>query len=231
METLTEVLDTQYQNLVKYDEMLSRKTVTLERVGESVPHIFHLNDAEFNFRFINEKGCEWFGMSKEMILQMGKEFPKKFYHPDTVDIEFPKIKLLCESSNRETVYSNYQQIYCRCQKRYVLCMVFVKKAANLSGVLSITEPIDRGLSISKKIRRLISEEAFKRNHEKNFGYLTMRESEILRLLAEGFNNPQISDHLYISRRTVEQHRKNINRKLNVRNYKDILSYAYAFDLI
>jgi len=231
METLTEVLDTQYQNLVKYDEMFSRKAVSLENVGQSVPYIFHLNDAEFNFLFINEKGCDWFGMSREMILRMGKEFPKKFYHPDTIKVEFPKIKLLCKSPDCQTVYTNYQQIYCPCKKKYIPCLVFVKKAENLSGMLSITEPLGQGLSISKKIQRIISEELFKRNHVKNFEYLTLRESEILRLLAEGFNNPQISDQLYISRRTVEQHRKNINRKLNVRNYRDIMSYAYAFDLI
>ena len=111
METLSEVLDTQSQNLIKYDEMLARKTATLETVGESVPHIFHLNDADFNVQFINKKGCHWFGMSKETILQMGSGFSKKFYHPDTVETEFPKIKLFFESSDCETVYSNYQQIH------------------------------------------------------------------------------------------------------------------------
>ena len=141
METLTEVLDTQYQNLVNYDEMLSRKTVTLEKVGESVPHIFHLNDADFNFRFINEKGCEWFGMSRETILQMGKEFSKKFYHPDTVKVEFPKIKLLCKSLDCQTVYSNYQQIYCPCQKKYVLCWFLSKRRQIYQAYFRLPNPL------------------------------------------------------------------------------------------
>ncbi len=79
--------------------------------------------------------------------------------------------------------------------------------------------------------RIISEEIFKENHVQYYNQLTHREQQILKMLAEGLNNPKISEQLYISRRTVEQHRKNINRKLNVQNYKDIISYAYAFDLM
>ena len=72
---------------------------------------------------------------------------------------------------------------------------------------------------------------FKKAHLKEFDTLTLREREILKLLAEGLNNPAIADRLFISRRTVENHRKHINRKLQIRHMKDIIIYALAFDLI
>lgn len=231
METLTEVLDTQHQNLIKFDKMLSRKELSLEEIGELSSCFFHYNDQEFNLRYLNEKGCRWFHMSMEQIIEMKEEFVKKFYHPDTVEFEFPKIRRFYENNDCDTVYSNYHQIFNPSLQVFSICLVFIKKCTCLPGLVSITQPVENDLKISKKISRIISEELFRKHHERNFEYLTLRESEILKLLAEGLNNPQISNQLFISRRTVEQHRKNINRKLNVHTYKDILSYAYAFDLI
>jgi len=231
METLTEVLDTQHQNLIKFDKLLTLNELSLEEIGRLSSYFFHYNDINFNMMFLNERGCRWFGLSMENIIDMKEEFVRKFYHPDTIEFEFPKIKRFYNNQDGDTVYSNYHQILNPSLQVFSICLVFIKKCTCLPGFVSITQPIESDLKISKKIKRIINEEMFRKHHERNFKYLTLRESEILKLLAEGLNNPQISNQLFISRRTVEQHRKNINRKLNVHTYKDILSYAYAFDLI
>ncbi len=231
MESLISVLDNQHRDLIEYDHMISVNHVSLEEVGRLTPDIFHCNDVNYNFRFLNEKGCGWFCMAKDHIINMGSVFVNKFYHPDTIKFEFPKIKRFCKTKNYDTVYSNYQQIFNPSIRDYSVCLVFIKKCSFLSGFISITKPIEDDLVYSKKMNRIIGEEIFKNNHNKDFETLTLRESEILKFLAEGLNNPQISARLHISRRTVEQHRKNINRKLDVHTYKDIISYAYAFDLV
>ena len=47
------------------------------------------------------------------------------------------------------------------------------------------------------------------------GGLSERETEVLRLVAAGFTNPQIAATLYISRKTAEHHVSNILMKLGV----------------
>ena len=47
--------------------------------------------------------------------------------------------------------------------------------------------------------------------------LTTRESEIVQLIVDGFSSPQIAEKLFISSRTVENHRSNIMAKLEVKN--------------
>ncbi|MBE1875579.1 response regulator transcription factor [Myceligenerans sp. TRM 65318] len=47
------------------------------------------------------------------------------------------------------------------------------------------------------------------------GALTHRESEVLRLLAEGLSNEQLAQRLFLSKRTVEHHVSNILGKLGV----------------
>ncbi|MBE0640764.1 MAG: response regulator transcription factor, partial [Bacteroidales bacterium] len=55
--------------------------------------------------------------------------------------------------------------------------------------------------------------------------LTSREIEILRLVAEGLSNKEISDRLFISHRTVDTHRTNIMRKIGVSNVAGLIRFA------
>lgn len=55
--------------------------------------------------------------------------------------------------------------------------------------------------------------------------LTERETEILKLIACGFSNKEIGDQLFISHRTVDTHRTNLMKKLDVNNIAGLISYA------
>ena len=61
--------------------------------------------------------------------------------------------------------------------------------------------------------------------------LTSREQEIMRLLAEGFSVKKIAQNLYISYRTVENHRTSIFRKLKVKNAAELVHYATRLGII
>ncbi len=55
--------------------------------------------------------------------------------------------------------------------------------------------------------------------------LTEREIEILKLIAEGLSNKEIGDKLFISHRTVDTHRTNLMKKLDVTNIAGLIRYA------
>lgn len=55
--------------------------------------------------------------------------------------------------------------------------------------------------------------------------LTEREIEILKLIAEGYSNKEIGDQLFISHRTVDTHRTNLMRKLDVHNIAGLIKFA------
>ena len=55
--------------------------------------------------------------------------------------------------------------------------------------------------------------------------LSLREIEVITLIAEGFTNVEISEKLFLSRHTVNTHRKNIMAKLGVKNTAGIVMYA------
>jgi len=55
--------------------------------------------------------------------------------------------------------------------------------------------------------------------------LTLREKEILKLIAEGRSSKEIGDLLFISSRTVQHHRANLMRKLDLKRTADLVRYA------
>jgi DNA-binding NarL/FixJ family response regulator len=61
--------------------------------------------------------------------------------------------------------------------------------------------------------------------------LTARESEIVKLIAEGYTGRQIADELVISQKTVDRHRSNILEKLGLRDRVDLTRYAIRRGLI
>jgi two-component system response regulator NreC len=57
--------------------------------------------------------------------------------------------------------------------------------------------------------------------------LTKREKEILSYIADGLNNAQIAEKLFISARTVDTHRTNIMQKLDIHDAANLVRYALS----
>jgi len=61
--------------------------------------------------------------------------------------------------------------------------------------------------------------------------ITRRESDVLKLLAEGFTNMEVAEKLFISPLTVDSHRKNLIVKLQARNTASLIKIASDKGLI
>lgn len=55
--------------------------------------------------------------------------------------------------------------------------------------------------------------------------LTKREREILKLIAEGYKNREVAAYLFISLKTVEKHRANLMKKLDIHNASALTAFA------
>ncbi len=64
-----------------------------------------------------------------------------------------------------------------------------------------------------------------------FRALTTRETEVLKLIAEGYKNRQIADLLGISVKTVERHRANLMKKLDLHSGAALTAFALENGLI
>ncbi len=101
-----------------------------------------------------------------------------------------------------------------------------------SGPAEMVEAIHQVMQgyryLSPMISERISEQIANHPNEKlkdPYDQLTNRERTVLQLVAEGYTGQEIADMLTISRRTVENHRANIMRKLGFQNQREIVRYA------
>jgi DNA-binding NarL/FixJ family response regulator len=65
----------------------------------------------------------------------------------------------------------------------------------------------------------------------SYDTLTSREQEIMVLLAEGLSSKEIAEKLFISPKTVDNHRTNILRKLNLHSTIELIRYAARLGII
>jgi DNA-binding NarL/FixJ family response regulator len=61
--------------------------------------------------------------------------------------------------------------------------------------------------------------------------LTVREREVMKLVAEGHKNREIAVHLSLSIKTIEKHRSNLMGKLNISSVSELTSYAIEHNLV
>ena len=113
----------------------------------------------------------------------------------------------------------------------------VKESASDRLILGLETVLSGEYYLDSSISHAVVEKLLKeplkntRVEDADYGSLTPREQEVMRLLAEGFTVKEIADKLYISPKTVENHRSNLMRKLGLRNAIELARYAARLGLI
>jgi DNA-binding NarL/FixJ family response regulator len=69
------------------------------------------------------------------------------------------------------------------------------------------------------------------DQESDHAGLTKREVEVLKLIGEGYSNKEIAEKLFISLRTVKNHRANLNMKTGSKNTAGLLAYAIKHNIL
>ncbi|MGQ9677569.1 MAG: response regulator, partial [Chloroflexota bacterium] len=126
---------------------------------------------------------------------------------------------------------------------YVLEMVkagasgYMLKDADNTIIISGIEAVHEGKArihprLAMKVFQAFAEISNENQRDKDiFDGLTEREIEILRLIARGMTNRQVSNHLWISERTVDNHVQNIYKKLNISDRTQATLYAVRKGII
>ncbi|GGH83030.1 DNA-binding CsgD family transcriptional regulator [Filimonas zeae] len=223
-----------------YPALLTDIDDTIAAIAETADQypgvvIIH-NVQDLSILYMNAPGLRQLNISLEQLRAMSNmEYHNRYFNPDDAKDYVPKIRRLLESNSDETI-TFFQQVR-TCPKRgWVWHMSSIKillRDQEEQPLLSITTsiPVNPDQHITGKVSRLLDENQFLRNHYHTFSQLGKREKEILKWLALGKNAGEIAALLFIAPTTVETHRRNIKRKLNVATIYELIEFARAFDLI
>ena len=137
----------------------------------------------------------------------------------------PTVKVIAFSSFDD---SNYvKQLFRTGARGYLL-----KNSDKFTILKAVETVMQGGEYMDETIKEILLKESLTGHRRSIFEVpLTKREKEILQLVAEGMSNQQIADKLFISLRTVETHRLNLNQKLDVKNTAGLVKEAIKRGLI
>jgi len=161
--------------------------------------------------------------------------------PDMVilDISMPGLRGIEAAGEIRSLYPKVSVLILSMHKRQEFLSMalaagasgYVLKEDSSEELLNAISQVRHGRTyLSAKLAALYSNDIIgicRGNHKHPSDPLTHREREILKLIAEGHTDRQISDMLFISFRTVQRHRFNIREKLNLKSTADLVKYAIA----
>ena len=139
--------------------------------------------------------------------------------------QYPSVKVIAFTSFDD---SNYvKQVFRSGAKGYLL-----KNSDKQTIVKAIETVMQDEEYMDEAIKKILLQESITGHRRSLFEVpLTKREKEILKLIADGLSNQDIADKLFISLRTVETHRLNLNQKLDVKNTAGLVKEAMKRGLI
>lgn len=131
------------------------------------------------------------------------------------------------------VLTNYNQTELMAEVRKLNADGFMVKNSTASELREVVEKVlsgEKHFSEGQKPGVLDESSYFFDDFLKKFK-LTRREVDIIRLVCREFSSKQIAAELHLSEFTVNTHRKNIQRKLNVKNVAGLVAFAKEHQLV
>jgi DNA-binding NarL/FixJ family response regulator len=111
---------------------------------------------------------------------------------------------------------------------------YIHKNANPQELHNaITAAINKQPYFSKEAMKMIgtiNEVQAGNNQPGILKQLSVRELEVLKLIAQGYSSTVIGNKLFLSPQTIDTHRKNILKKLNLHNVKELTKFAVQHGL-
>jgi len=142
-----------------------------------------------------------------------------------VKSEFPDVKILVLTmhNDRPTI----SEIMMAEAEGYVL-----KNTDREELVKALKKVSDGGTFYCNEVVEVLLERLMEQKRKEEIKVsLTEREQEVLKLIAEEKSSEEIANQLFISRRTVETHRKNMLKKAEVNTVIGLLKYGVRYGLI
>jgi len=186
--------------------------------------------------YMNQKGLSQLEVTLEEVQAMGTDYYERFFNPEQAREYVPEMLAMVARNDPSETFTFYQQVrfpgIAEWQWHLSAVRIFYRDENDQPvAVVTTAQHLSSEHHYTRKVTRLLEELTFLKDHHNTFEQLSVREREILRLLAQGYSTPEIADMLSISVFTADTHRRNIRRKLGVHRSSHLQQFARAFDLI
>jgi DNA-binding NarL/FixJ family response regulator len=108
---------------------------------------------------------------------------------------------------------------------------YVTKSSNRNEMFEAILSVNDGkIFVCKEIQENLAKQVFEDDETPDISKLSEREVEVLKHIKDGLSSKEIAETLFLSTRTVEVHRSNILKKLNLKNTASLLKFIHNSSL-
>ncbi len=218
-------------NLKAPSEQKAAEYPDLKDIAEAIPGYIHLNSLD-DFKLIcaNKNYEDYFGLSTREISEMGRLFIREHYCGKAWNNALRQILLQGVRSGEHQVFGHLQKIRKSPSLPYRDFICSTRVVKNLNCFITDYIPADY-LGIKTKTLQAIADCLdFTITHHGKYSSLSPREKEILHLIGTGKSRNEISNMLYISKHTLDNHRKHIRQKLGVKSSAEMFYFINTIDI-
>lgn len=223
-------------DLFQLDNSHGKGKLNIIEIADYLPAGIVINDINCANRFLNKSSESLLNLTMQASIELGPDYGKQILY-DCTEYEFiyEKVRRFHEQNDDTAILSYFQQLKPigsdKPEWMYITSKLFRRVPGEEAHErLLIACPVKNMGDMAGKIDKLLDENIYMKKNFHKFSTLTKREKEIIIALTSGQSSNRIAEKLFISRHTVDQHRKNIHKKLEVRNITELIKFARVFEL-
>ncbi|MBL4678402.1 MAG: helix-turn-helix transcriptional regulator [Mucilaginibacter sp.] len=216
---------------------LNSEEINIEEVGNLIPGSVMVQDlGTLTNLYMNNNGCEVLRRCKEELNSLGPAYFDLFFPPEEISILKIEVTKFLRLNDPSLTYSFFQRVRPddKSDYKWYLSNVRLFNPSESEGnlkLINVALEVNNISYASKQINSICEQSSYAQKNYFKYLLLTRREKEVVKLIASGYNSRYISDSLFISLHTVNNHRKNIMHKLNMKGLIELIKFAEAFSII
>lgn len=229
-ESRNEIVD-----LEKRLEELETKCAFLEKIIHEVPANIYITELDRGVIWCNKTNEHTLGYTLEDIQKMGGiNYLYEVVHPD--DYNVPDKSVNHFVNHPEQQYGGVFRCKHKSSNFYKWFIGWGKVIQRNLGnekklqVLNVDVDLSPQMDTDIQIRAILAEN-LKLQHQLILEKLTKREIDVLKMICKGASSKEIADTLYISKFTVETHRKNLQKKIGSSKIASLVLFCKETGLV
>lgn len=199
-------------------------------VVQNISGFMHCNTLDdFSLICANKNFEAYFGLTTQKIAEMGSLFIRRYYHRQTWISSLRHILTMGLDHREQKVFGHIQKIRKSPAQPYRFFICTTRVLPQWNCYVTDYVPGDLFGLKSEGIGAINNCMDFIHTNQNKFSSLTPREKEIAHLIGMGKTRSEISNMLFISKLTLDNHRKHIRQKTGAQTTAELLHFIQIFD--
>lgn len=216
---------------------INNKEISIEDVGDYMPGSVMVQDLSMMANtYMNDFGCNILKHTSEELFNMGSDYFKNFFPAHEMVILKKELQKFMAENDHNKMHSFFQNVRADSNADYswYLTTSKLQKSQNPGCPPKLIHMSINANTLNfagKMLANMIEDNIFVRKYYHLFNLLTTREKEVICLIVKGTSSIEIADSLFLSIHTVNNHRKNIIHKLNIKSLSQLVRFAVSFGML